>query len=99
MLFFLYISTRRERLKSALYLSLKRRKVFENVKGGTLETFSNPVCCEIKKLEEGPFDTKKKFRKKVAQGRKKIKGVDPVVPSGIVSYVKNGVHESGDTLH
>ena len=31
--------TRRERLKSALYLRLKKRKVFKIVKRGTLSTF------------------------------------------------------------
>ena len=31
--------TRRERLKSALYLRLKKRKVFKIVKGGTLWAF------------------------------------------------------------
>ena len=33
------LKTRRERLKSALYLRLKKRKVFKPVKGGTLRAF------------------------------------------------------------
>ena len=48
--------TRREHLKSALYLRLKRRKVFKIVKGWTLQTFSNLVCCKIsEKLKGGHF--------------------------------------------
>ena len=52
--------TRRERLKSALYLRLKKRKVFKPVKGGPFGLFKNPVCCKIpNKLKVGPFEGKK----------------------------------------
>ena len=55
--------TRRERLKSALYLRLKRRQVFKIVKGGTFQTFSNLVCCKVsKKLKGGPFGDIKKTK-------------------------------------
>ena len=67
-----YELVRRERLKSVLYLRLKKRKVFTIVKGGGhFRLFENPVCCEIsKKNEGGPFGHIKirkffeKFRKK-----------------------------------
>ena len=52
--------TRRERLKSALYLRLKKRKGFKPVKGGYFGLFENPVCCKISnKLKGGPFGDKK----------------------------------------
>ena len=41
--------TRRERLKSTLYLRLKKRKVFETVKGGPYGLFEKTVCCKISK--------------------------------------------------
>ena len=62
--------TRRERLKSALYLRLKKRKVFKSVKGGPFGLFENPVCCTISnKLKGDPLKTKTfsiffNFRKK-----------------------------------
>ena len=72
--------TRRERLKSALYLSLK--KVFKIVKGRPFGLFENPVCCKISKnLKGDALETKK--MKKVAQWRKYSKG-DPIVSSGPV---------------
>ena len=75
--------TRRERLKSALYLRLKRRKVFKIVKGGPFTLFQIKFVAKYqKKLKGGPFGDKK-IRKKVAQCRKNSKG-DPVVP-----FVKN----------
>ena len=40
-----------------------------------------------KKLKGGPLGTLKKFRKKVAQCRKKIERGDPLVPSGLVGNV------------
>ena len=50
--------TRRERLKSELYLRLKKRKVFKIVKGGPFRLFENPVCCKIaKKLKGDPLET------------------------------------------
>ena len=39
--------TRRERLKSALYLKLKKRKVFKMVKGGSFPLFENPVSYSL----------------------------------------------------
>ena len=51
--------TRRERLKSALYLRLKKRS-FKPVEGGPFELFENPVCCKISnKLKGGSFEDKK----------------------------------------
>ena len=59
-----YRKTRRERLKSALYLRLKKRKVFKIVKGGPFRLFENPVCCKIsKKIEGDPLETFKKIPK------------------------------------
>ena len=44
------LQTRRERLKSAPYPRLKKRKVFKIVQGGGLfGLFENPVCCKISK--------------------------------------------------
>ena len=65
--------TRRERLKSALYPRLKKRKPFKTVKGGrTIRLFQNPVCCKISnKLKVGPFEGKKKFEKKSYNAEKK----------------------------
>ena len=82
--------TRRERLKSALYLKLKKRKVFEIVKGGPFRLCENPVCCKISKKIEG----RQKISKKSKSAEKKSKG-DPIVPSGFVFYVYNLVHERG----
>ena len=41
--------TRRERLKSAPYLRLKKRKFFKIVKGGPFGLFVNLVCCKMSK--------------------------------------------------
>ena len=49
-----------------------------------------------KKLKGGPFGTSKKFRKKVAQCRKKIK--NPLVLAGFVGYVKKVKKIKGGTL-
>ena len=43
----LYILTRRERLKSAPYLRLKKLKLFEIAKGGPFGFFENPICCGV----------------------------------------------------
>ena len=48
-----YRTTKRKRLKSALYPRLKKRKVFKIVKGGLFRLFENPVCCKISKRNEG----------------------------------------------
>ena len=60
---FVYSTTRREqRLKSHfLHLRrLKKRKVFEPVKGGPFGLFENPVRCKISnKLKGDPLETKK----------------------------------------
>ena len=53
-------------------------------RGDPLGLWNFSMLQNIRKLEGGP----KKFEKKVAQCRKKIKG-GPVVPSGFVSFVKN----------
>ena len=56
----LKVRTRRERLKSAIYLTLKNRKVFKLAKGRTFRLFENPVCCKIlKKLKGDPLAIKK----------------------------------------
>ena len=53
---------RREHLMSALYLRLKKRKVFKVVKGGPFRIFENPVCCKIsKKIEVDALERLKKF--------------------------------------
>ena len=63
--------TRRERLKSALYLRLKKRKAFKIAKGGPFGLFETSVGCKISKnLKEGHFADKK--IQKVAQCRKKF---------------------------
>ena len=66
--------TRRERLKLALYLKLKKRKVFKPVKGGRFGLFENPVCCKIsnKMKGEGGILWRQKNSKKVAESRKKL---------------------------
>ena len=64
------IKTRRERLKSALYLRLEKLKGFKIVKGGPFGLFKNPVCCKMSKKLKGPLETLKKFREKVSQNRK-----------------------------
>ena len=57
--------TRREPLKSALYLHLKKRRIFKTVKGGPFGLVENPVCCKIsKKNERDPLETKKLFEKR-----------------------------------
>ena len=56
------IQTRRERLKSALYLRLKKRKVFKIVKGGTISAFrKSSLLQNIKKMKEGLWRHLKKF--------------------------------------
>ena len=62
--------------------------------------FENPVCCKVSKQMKGvPFgDKKKTFRKVSRTVPKKFKG-GPIVSSGFVSYVKNGINERGDPLH
>ena len=45
------------------------------------------------------FETSKKFRKKVAQCRKKMERGDPLVLSGFVGYVKIVKNERGALLH
>ena len=39
------------RLKSELYLRLKKRKVFKIIKGGPVELIESPVRCKILKNE------------------------------------------------
>ena len=45
--------TRRESLKSALYLRLKKRNVFRIKKGRPFGLHGNPVCCKILKTLKG----------------------------------------------
>ena len=74
LIWFLQVVTRRERLKAALYLRLKKRKVLKIVKRGPfVGVFENAFCCKTpKNLTWDPLDTKK--IKKIAQYRKKIEG-------------------------
>ena len=92
--------TRRERLKSAL--RLKKRKVFEIVKGGPLGLFENPVAnYQNPEGEERTLWRQKKSKKSRTVPRKIQR--DPIVSPGFVSYVKNGVNEkvkeSTEPLH
>ena len=56
--------TRRERLKSTLYLSLKKTQCSLNLlKGGPFRLFENPLCFKIsKKLRGDPLETFKKYK-------------------------------------
>ena len=55
---------------------------------------------KYKKTRKGDsFETLKKFRKKVAQCRKKIEKGDPLVSSGFVGYVKIEENERETLLH
>ena len=70
----------------------------KNVKGGTLWGFNNiySVAKHQKTRKGDSFETLKKFRKRVAQCRKKIERGDPLVSSGFVGYVKIVKNERGD---
>ena len=84
--------TRRERLKSALYLSKNVALCQKNVKGGTLLDLLTYILLQnFKQLEGGPFEDIKKFSKKNAQCRKNPKG-DPLgTPNyvGFLAKIKN----------
>ena len=77
-----YRRTRRECLKSALYLRLKKRKTFsfgkcrtvpENVKGGPFLIYKYAFCSKITKNSKGdPLGTLKNFRKKRRTVTKKM---------------------------
>ena len=68
---------RRERLKSALSLKLRKRS-FYIVKGGPFGLFENPVCCKkIEKIEGDPLETLKKFE---TSHRAKRGGESLIVP-------------------
>ena len=56
-----YNITRQERLKSALYLKLKKRKIRKTVKGGPFGLFESPVCCKMSKKLKGPYGDQKKI--------------------------------------
>ena len=67
--------TRRERLKLALYLRLKKRKVFKIVKGGTLSTFWKSSLLQNiwKNWKRDPLESLKKskhFLKKFSKNEK-----------------------------
>ena len=62
--------TRRERLKSALYLRLKKRKVFKIVKRDPLGFLKVQFVAKYQKKMKGEI----KYSKKVAQCRKNSKG-------------------------
>ena len=50
-------------------------------------------------MKGGTLWRQKKFRKKVAQCRKKIKEGDPLVRSGFVGYLEKVKNERGDPVH
>ena len=56
--------TRLERLKSALYLRLEKRKLFKIIKEGPFGLFENPVCRKISKKEGGLWRHLKISKKK-----------------------------------
>ena len=82
--------TRRERLKSALYIRLKKRKTFlklelfvfgkccivpKNVKGGPFGFINKQSVAKYKKTRRGdPFETLKNFGKKSHSAEKNPKG-------------------------
>ena len=67
--------TIRERLKSALYLRLKKRKIFEIVNEGTLSNFrKSSLLQNIEKLEGRPFGDIKFSKKKSHSAEKNSKG-------------------------
>ena len=58
----LMYQTRRERLKSVLYLKLKKRKVSKTVKGGTLRAFLKiQFVAKYQKIEGGTLWRQKNF--------------------------------------
>ena len=60
----------------------------EKCKRGPFFIYKHAFCSKITKNSKGdPLGTLKKFRKKVAQCRKKIERGDPLVPSGLVGNV------------
>ena len=62
------LEKRRERLKPALYLRLKKRKVFKI--GGTIWAFwKSSLLQKIKKIDGGHFGHIKKFRKNVSRSQ------------------------------
>ena len=63
--------TKRERLKSALYLRFKNRKVFKIVKGGPSGFLKVQFAAKYQKIEGGPFGDEK-YSEKIAQCRKKV---------------------------
>ena len=66
----------------------KCRTVPKNVKGGPFLIYKHAFCSKITKNSKGdPLGTLKKFRKKVAQCRKKIERGGTLVPSGLVGNV------------
>ena len=78
----------------------KKISVPKKIERGTLWNFPTSILSQnSKKLKGGPFGDKKNFEKKSHSAEKKLKGGDPIVSSGFVSYDKNGVTERGDPLH
>ena len=60
--------------------------------------FKLRFAVKYQNLEGGPFGDKKN-RKKSHSAEKNLGGPYSLVPSGFVSYDKNGVTERGDPLH
>ena len=65
-------------VKSALYLRLKKRKVFKTVKGEPFGLFENPICFKISKKIEGTLwrqkiSKKNNFRRNFEIFEKKTK--------------------------
>ena len=70
----------------------------KNVKGGPFLIYKHAFCSKRTKNLKGILRHIKKFSKKVAQCRKKIKRGDPLVSAGFVGYVKKVKKERRDPL-
>ena len=68
-------------------------------KGDALGFINVYSVAKYQKTRKSPFWDIKKFSKKVAQCRKKIKTGDPLVSSDFVGYVKKVKIERGTLLH
>ena len=78
--------TRRERLKSAPYPRLKKRKVFKIVEGRLFGLFENPVCCKISKKQRSDLsETLKNFEfSKFSKKKRKMRILNSlIVPKNV----------------
>ena len=75
------MSVKQDGKKSALYLSVKKRKVFKIVKGGPFGHFKSFLVLKTnKKIEKGHLQIFKNFRRKVSQSRNKGSGENIIAP-------------------